>query len=193
MVKELIENSIDAGSRRVVVEVGKGGRDYIRVTDDGCGISEADVEAAFEKHATSKITCIEDLAALKTLGFRGEALPSIAAVSRIKLSTRHESEGFGTYLRVEGGGKLKERRRITRTVGTTIEVKSLFYNLPARIGTIKSESTELRHIMEKVINYAIIYPEIKFELFHGEKEKPIISTLGNGKMLDAIVLSLIHI
>jgi len=104
VVKELVENSIDAGCRRVVVEVGKGGRDYIRVTDDGCGISEEDVEAAFEKHATSKITRIEDLAALQTLGFRGEALPSIAAVSRIELSTRHESEGFGTYLRVEGGG-----------------------------------------------------------------------------------------
>jgi len=187
VVKELIENSIDAGSRRVVVEVGKGGRDYIRVTDDGCGISEEDVEAAFEKHATSKITHIEDLAALQTLGFRGEALPSIAAVSRIEMSTRHESEDFGTYLRVEGGGELKERRRITRAVGTTIEVKSLFYNLPARIGTIKSESAELRHIMDVCINYVVIYPEIKFELFHDEKEKPIMSTLGNGEMLDAIV------
>lgn len=187
VVKELVENSIDAGCRRVVVEVGKGGREYIRVTDDGCGISEEDVEAAFEKHATSKITRIEDLAALQTLGFRGEALPSIAAVSRIELSTRHESEGFGTYLRVEGGVELKERRRITRAVGTTIEIKSLFYNLPARIGTIKSESTELRHIIDVCINYVVIYPEIKFELFHDEMENPIMSTLGNGEMLDAIV------
>lgn len=186
VVKELIENSIDAGSRHVVVEVGNGGMDYIKITDDGSGISEEDVEAAFEKHATSKITSIEDLASLQTLGFRGEALPSIAAVSRIELSTRHRSEDFGTYQKIEGG-VIKERRKITRANGTTIEVKNLFYNLPARIGTIKSQSTELRHIMEKVINYAIIYPEIKFELFHGEKEKPIISTLGNGKMLDAIV------
>jgi len=186
VVKELIENSIDAGSRRVVVEVGNGGRDYIRVTDDGCGISEEDVEAAFVKHATSKIKSIEDLASLQTLGFRGEALPSIAAVSRIEISTRYRSEDFGTYLRVEGG-RIKERRRITRAVGTIIAVESLFYNLPARIGTIKSQSTELRHIMDVFINYAVIYPEIKYELFHDEKEKPIISTLGNGKMLDAIV------
>ena len=186
VVKELIENSIDAGSRHVVVEVGNGGMDYIKVTDDGCGISEEDVEAAFEKHATSKITSIEDLASLQTLGFRGEALPSIAAVSRVELSTRHRSEDFGTYQKVEGG-VIKERRRITRANGTTIEVKNLFYNLPARIGTIKSQSTELRHIMERVINYAVIYPEVKFELYHDGKEKPIISTLGNGKMLDAIV------
>ena len=186
VVKELIENSIDAGSRHVVMEVGNGGRDYIKVTDDGCGISEEDVEVAFEKHATGKIKSIEDLASLQTLGFRGEALPSIAAVSRIEISTRHRSEDFGTYLKVEGGA-IKERRRITRAVGTTIEIKSLFYNLPARIGTIKSQSTELRHIIDVFINYAVIYPEIKFELFHDEKEKPMITTIGNGKMLDAIV------
>jgi DNA mismatch repair protein MutL len=184
VVKELIENSIDAGSRHVVVAVGNGGRDYIRITDDGGGISEEDVEAAFEKHATSKIRGIEDFSSLQTLGFRGEALPSIAAVSRIELSTRHESEEFGSSMSVEGG-VIKERRRITRAVGTTIEVKSLFYNLPARIGTIKSQSTELRHIMAVCVNYAVIYPEIKFELFHDEK--PIIRTIGNGKMLDAIV------
>jgi len=186
VVKELIENSIDAGSRHVVVEVGNGGRDYIRITDDGYGIGEEDVEAAFEKHATSKIKSIEDLAALQTLGFRGEALPSIASVSRIELSTRYKNEDFGTYLKIEGG-VIKERKRITRAVGTIIEVKSLFYNLPARIGTIKSQSTELRHIMERVINYAVIYPAIKIEFFHDEKEKPIISTLGTGKGLDAIV------
>ncbi|MHC1611269.1 MAG: DNA mismatch repair endonuclease MutL [Candidatus Methanospirareceae archaeon] len=184
VVKELIENSIDAGSTHVIVEVGDGGRDYIRITDDGCGISEEDTEVAFEKHATSKIKKIGDLTSLKTLGFRGEALPSIAAVSRVELSTRHESEDFGTYLRVEGG-VIKERRRISRGIGTTVEVKSLFYNLPARIGTLKSSSTELRHIVDLCINYAVIYPEIKFELVHDEN--PIMSTLGTGKMLDAIV------
>jgi len=184
VVKELIENSIDAGSSHVIVEVGNGGRDYIRITDDGCGISEEDIVVAFEKHATSKIKKIDDLTALRTLGFRGEALPSIAAVSRIELSTRHESEDFGTYLKVEGG-VVKERRRITRGGGTTVEVKSLFYNLPARIGTLKSKSTELRHIVEVCINYAVIYLEIKFELVH--EENPIIRTVGTGKMLDAIV------
>ncbi|MFZ2070319.1 MAG: DNA mismatch repair endonuclease MutL [Halobacteriota archaeon] len=186
VVKELIENAIDAGSRHVVVEVGNGGRDYIRVTDDGCGIRESDVEVAFEKHATSKIRCIEDLSSLYTLGFRGEALPSIAAVSRVGMSTRHESEDSGNYLSVEAGA-IKDRRRITRVVGTTVEVKSLFYNLPARIGTIKSKSIELRHIMDVFINYAVSYPEIKFELFYDDKEKPVLSTSGNGKMLDAIV------
>ncbi|MEA2075288.1 MAG: DNA mismatch repair endonuclease MutL [Euryarchaeota archaeon] len=184
VVKELIENSIDAGSSRMVVEVGNGGRDYIRITDDGCGISEGDVAVAFEKHATSKIKSIEDLTSLRTLGFRGEALPSIAAVSRIELSTRHESEDFGTYLKVEGG-EIKERRRITRGIGTTVEVKSLFYNLPARIGTLKSKSTELRHIVDVCINYAVIYPEIKIGLVH--EDSPIMSTVGTGRMLDAIV------
>jgi DNA mismatch repair protein MutL len=184
VVKELIENSIDAGSSRVVVEVGNGGRDYIRVTDDGYGLSEDDVTVAFEKHATSKIKLIEDLTALKTLGFRGEALPSIAAVSRIALSTRHAHEDFGTHLTL-AGGVLKDQMRITRGIGTTLEVKSLFYNLPARIGTLKSKTTELRHIVEICINYAVIYPEIKFELIHDGN--PVISTVGTGHMLDAIV------
>ncbi|HUV02429.1 MAG TPA: DNA mismatch repair endonuclease MutL [Desulfobacteria bacterium] len=184
VVKELIENSIDAGSSRVVVEVGNGGRDYIRVTDDGYGLSEDDVAVAFEKHATSKIKLIEDLTALKTLGFRGEALPSIAAVSRIALSTRHAHEDFGTHLTLEGG-VLKDQTRITRGIGTTLEVKSLFYNLPARIGTLKSKTTELRHIVEICINYAVIYPEIKFELIHDGNQ--VISTVGTGNMLDAIV------
>jgi DNA mismatch repair protein MutL len=184
VVKELIENSIDAGSSHVVVEVGNGGRDYIRVTDDGYGLSEDDVAVAFEKHATSKIKLIEDLTALKTLGFRGEALPSIAAVARIALSTRHEHEDFGTHLTLEGG-VLKDQNRITRGVGTTIEVKSLFYNLPARIGTLKSKTTELRHIVEICTNYAVIYPGIKFELIHDGN--PVIRTVGTGNMLDAIV------
>lgn len=184
VVKELVENSIDAGSRHVVIEAGNGGQDYIRVTDDGSGISEEDVELAFEKHATSKIRSIEDLSRSQTLGFRGEALPSIAAVSRVELSTRYKDEDFGTYVKLEGG-VIKDRRRITRVVGTTVEVKSLFYNLPARIGTIKSKATELRHIVEVCSTYAISYPEIKFELLHDGLR--IFSTLGNGRMLDAIV------
>ena len=189
VVKELIENSLDAGCRHVIVELGNSGRDYIRVTDDGCGISSEDVEVAFQKHATSKIKKIEDLLTLKTLGFRGEALPSIAAVSRMAVSTRHKDEDFGTYLSIDGG-KIKERRRITRSIGTTIEVKSLFYNLPARIGMIKSRSTELRHIMDVFMIYALIYPEIKFELFHDGRL--ILSTSGNGKMLDTIVKTFGH-
>lgn len=184
VVKELLENAIDAGSSRVVVDVGDGGRAYLRVTDDGCGISEEDVEIAFAKHATSKIRQIADLARLHTLGFRGEALPSIAAVSRLTLSTRHESEDYGTFLALEAGS-VKERRRITRVQGTSIEVQSLFYNLPGRIGTLKSKATELRHIVEVCIHYAVIYPELKLELSH--EQTPILTTLGSGNMLDAIV------
>ncbi|MBN1456061.1 MAG: DNA mismatch repair endonuclease MutL [Methanomicrobia archaeon] len=184
VVKELIENSIDAGSSHIRVELSNGGRAFIRVTDDGCGISEDDLEVAFAKHATSKIKQLEDLLSLHTLGFRGEALPSIAAVSRVSVSTRHVREAFGTQLTIEGGA-VKERRRVTRGVGTSIEVKSLFYNLPARIGTLKSRSTELRHVVDVCINYAVIYPKIKFELIHDTT--PILTTLGTGSMLDAIV------
>ncbi|MHC1635594.1 MAG: DNA mismatch repair endonuclease MutL [Candidatus Methanospirareceae archaeon] len=184
VLKELVENSIDAGGRRIIVEIGKGGKDYIRVTDDGCGISEEDVELAFKKHATSKIRRIEDLMKLQTLGFRGEALPSIAAVARVEMSTRHVEEDFGTYLRIEGG-KIKERRRITRNVGTTVEVKSLFYNLPARMAAMGSKSTEFRHIMDVFVSYAIIYPEIKFEIFHDGKL--VMRTLGNGSMRDVLL------
>lgn len=184
VVKELLENAIDAGSSHVVVEVGNGGRAYLRVTDDGCGISEEDVEFAFAKHATSKIRQIDDLARLHTLGFRGEALPSIAAVSRLTLSTRHESEDYGTFLALEAG-VVKDRRRITRVRGTSIEVKNLFYNLPGRIGTLKSKATELRHIVEVCIHYAVIYPELKVELIH--EQTPVLRTVGSGNMLDAIV------
>lgn len=184
VVKELLENSVDVGSKRIVVEVTNGGRSSIKVTDNGCGISEEDVELAFQKHATSKIRKIEDLTKIKSLGFRGEALPSIAAVSRVEISTRDENEDFGSYLSIEGG-EIKEKRRITRSVGTTIEVKSLFYNLPARIATISSKSTEFRHIIDVFTSYAIIHPNIKFELFHDGKL--VTKTLATGKMKDSLV------
>ncbi|MDF2956853.1 MAG: DNA mismatch repair ATPase MutL [Candidatus Alkanophagales archaeon MCA70_species_1] len=184
VVKELIENSIDACSRRIRIEVENGGKSLIRVTDDGVGIRSDDVELAFERHATSKIRKIEDLDGLQTLGFRGEALPSIAAVSRVELRTRHESEPFGTYLRVEGG-KIRERRKISWGSGTSITVRSLFYNVPARLKSMKSVATELRNIIDIVTSYAIINPEIKFELFHDGKLS--LKTLGSGKMLDVIV------
>ncbi|MHC1579620.1 MAG: DNA mismatch repair endonuclease MutL [Candidatus Alkanophagales archaeon] len=184
VVKELIENSIDAGSRRIRVEVENGGKSLIRVTDDGVGIRSDDVELAFERHATSKIRRIEDLEGLQTLGFRGEALPSIAAVSRVELRTRHESEPFGTYLRVEGG-RIRERRRISWGGGTSVTVRSLFYNVPARLKSMKSVATELRNIIDVVTSYAIINPEIRFELFHDGKLS--LRTPGSGRMLDAIV------
>jgi len=184
VVKELIENSIDADSRRIRVEVENGGKTLIRVTDDGVGIKSDDVELAFERHATSKIRKIEDLEDLRTLGFRGEALPSIAAVARVELRTRHESEAFGTYLRVEGG-RIKEHRRISWGGGTSVTVRGLFFNVPARLKSMKSVTTELRNIIDVVTNYAIINPKIKFELFHDGKLS--LKTLGSGKMFDIIV------
>ena len=184
VVKELIENSIDACCKRVVVEIGKGGKDFIRVSDDGHGILADDVELAFVRHATSKIRRIEDLSSLRTLGFRGEALPSIAAVSTVEMRTRHESESFGTYLRVEGG-VVKEKRRISRGVGTTVDVKRIFYNMPARAATLKSRIVEFRHILNVFTRLALIHSDVKFELFHDGKI--VASTPGNGKMLDAVV------
>jgi len=184
VVKELIENSIDACCKRVVVEIGKGGKDFIRVSDDGHGILADDVELAFVRHATSKIRRIEDLSSLRTLGFRGEALPSIAAVSTVEMRTRHESESFGTYLRVEGG-VVKEKRQISRGVGTTVDVKRIFYNMPARAATLKSRIVEFRHILNVFTRLALIHSDVKFELFHDGKI--IASTPGNGKMLDAVV------
>ena len=184
VVKELIENAIDACCKRVTVEVVNGGKDFIRVSDNGKGIPAEDVELAFVRHATSKIRRIEDLSSLRTLGFRGEALPSIAAVSTVEMRTRHESESFGTYLRVESA-VVKEKRRISRGIGTTVDVKRIFYNMPARKKTLKSRIVEFRHILNVFTRLALIHSDVKFELFHDGKL--VASTPGNGKMLDAIV------
>ncbi len=183
VVKELIENSIDAESRHITIELKDGGKSYIRVDDDGTGIRGGEVELAFEKHSTSKIRSIEDLDRLKTLGFRGGALTSIAAVSRVKITTRHIDEDYGSFLRIDG--KIRRKGRISRGVGTSVEVEDLFYNLPARLKSMKSKNTELRNIIDIVTKYAIIYPEIRFELFHDGKR--ILNTTGSGRMLDVIV------
>ena len=163
IVKELLENSIDAGAGRIEVAVEAGGKRLIRVTDDGCGMTHDDALLAFERHATSKIRSAEDLFAIISLGFRGEALPSIAAVSRLLLETRHASESAGTRLEI-AGGRLRDVKEIAWSGGTRIEVRDVFFNTPARRKFLKSESTELGHIASLLTHYALAHPEKSFRL-----------------------------
>ena len=163
VVKELVENSLDADATRVEVAVEAGGKRLVCVVDDGCGLSHDDALLAFERHATSKIRSAEDLFEIATLGFRGEALPSIAAVSRLVLETRHASEAAGT--RVEfAGGKLRDVKEVAWQGGTRIEVRDLFFNTPARRKFLKSESTELGHAATLLTHYALAHPQRSFRL-----------------------------
>ena len=163
VVKELLENALDAGAGRVEIHVEAGGKRLVRMEDDGCGMSRDDALLAFERHATSKIHSAEDLIEISTLGFRGEALPSIASVSRVLLETRHASESAGTQLEI-AGGRMREVKETGRPAGTHIEVRDLFYNTPARRKFLKSESTELSHIAALVMHYALAHPDKSFRL-----------------------------
>src|SRR5580700_2472550 len=163
IVKELLENSIDAGAARLEVNVEAGGRRLIRVADDGCGMDRDDALQAFERHATSKIRQADDLLDLATLGFRGEALPSIAAVARVVLETRDASSNAGTRVEI-AGGKLRDVSELAWPGGTRIEVRDLFFNTPARRKFLKSESTELGHIASLVMHYGLAHPEKGFRL-----------------------------
>jgi DNA mismatch repair protein MutL len=163
VVKELLENSLDAGAGRVEISVEGGGKRLIRIVDDGQGMTHDDALLAFERHATSKIRSAEDLFEISTLGFRGEALPSIAAVSRLVLETRHASENTGTRVEI-AGGKLRDVKEAAWPQGTSIEVRDLFYITPARRKFLKSESTELGHIATLVTHYALAHPNKSFRL-----------------------------
>lgn len=184
VVKELIENSIDANSTKITIELRQGGKDLIKVIDDGVGMEREDLRLAVSRHATSKIETIDDLSQLKTMGFRGEALASIAAVSRLKIETNTDTVLTGNYLEVEGG-VIKEIKEIGRARGTTVSVISLFYNLPVRRGFLKSDSYELKLILETIKSYAIAYPSIHFvvrsegrELLVAPKSNSIKERLG---------------
>jgi DNA mismatch repair protein MutL len=183
-VKELVENSIDAGARNVRVEVERGGRQLLRVSDDGCGVPAADVELAFQRHSTSKLFDAEDLNRITTLGFRGEALASIAAVSRLTFVTRAVGEETGTLLRLEGG-RVVTRRPTGRPQGTSVAVEELFYNVPARRKFLRSEATERRHIDAFVTRYAMAYPHLHWALVHEGRE--VFLTPGNGDLREALV------
>jgi len=169
VVKELVENSLDAGASEVRVELLGGGKRLIRVQDDGAGMTREDAELCFERHSTSKLRTEEDLERISTLGFRGEALASISAVSQITLETSDGREGKGCRVERKGG----ETTAVTDIAfprGTMIEVRDIFYNLPARRKFLRSEQSELGHIVRYLSAVALAYPEVRFSLFHGRRE-----------------------
>ena len=163
VVKEMLENALDAGAMRIKISVEAGGKKLIQITDNGCGMVRDDAMLAFERHATSKIKNAEDLLSVGTLGFRGEALPSIASVSRLRLETRAEEEAAGTVVEINGG-KIARVEEAGLPLGTSITVRDLFFNTPARKKFLKAESTELSHIASLVTQYALAHPEKHFEL-----------------------------
>lgn len=163
VVKELVENSIDAGARRVTVEFSRGGARFLRVSDDGCGMDREDALLSLERHATSKIRSAGDLASVATMGFRGEALPSIASVSRFRMSTRPHESGSGTEILV-AGGKIESVSEWGGAPGTAVEVEALFYNIPARKKFLRGEETESAHIVHQMQSLAVAHPGVGMTL-----------------------------
>ncbi|MFN4293966.1 MAG: DNA mismatch repair endonuclease MutL [Thermoflexales bacterium] len=184
VVKELVENAIDAGATDIRIECAEGGKRLIRVSDNGGGIPSAEAPLAFAHHATSKLARAEDLAEIRTLGFRGEALASIAAVGQVTCATRHADEASGTLLRFDGG-RLIGQERIGRTPGTTMTVEHLFARMPARLKFLKSTQTERGHIDGMVTRYALAYPHIRFTLVHDGRVS--FQSLGAGNLRDVLV------
>ena len=174
VVKELLENSLDAGANRVRIQVEAGGKKLIHITDNGCGMVRDDALLAFERHATSKLKSAEDLLSVATLGFRGEALPSIASVSRLRLETRAPEESSGTVIEINGG-KILKVEEAGLPVGTSVTVRDLFFNTPARKKFLKAESTELSHIASLVTHYALAHPDKHFEL-HSSANAMLVAT-----------------
>lgn len=183
VVKELMENAIDAGATTVTVEIQRGGMGYIRVTDNGCGMEPEDAETAFLRHATSKIQNAFDLEAIGTLGFRGEALAAIAAVSQVEVMTRHVGSDFGTGLTLEGG-KVVEREVVGCPEGTTMIVRSLFYNTPARLKFMKRDTAEGAAVYAVVQHVALSHPEVSFRFLREGKEE--LLTPGDGVLRSAV-------
>lgn len=161
VLKELVENAIDAGATQIRVEVEEAGRALLRVSDNGCGMSPMDARMAFERHATSKIASVEDLFSLHSMGFRGEALASIASVAQVELLTRRDSDEMGTLLCINGSEVVSSKPTVA-PVGSTFTVRNLFFNVPARRRFLKTNATELRHLQEQFERIALIYPSISF-------------------------------
>jgi DNA mismatch repair protein MutL len=170
VVKELLENSVDAGATRVVLMVKDAGRTLIQVTDDGKGMSPGDARMSFERHATSKIRQADDLGAVRTKGFRGEALASIAAIAQVELRTREHDQELGTRVLIEGS-RVRVQEPMAGAPGTTIAVRSLFYNVPARRQFLKSDGVELKHIHDEFQRVALAHPDIAFQLISNEQEE----------------------
>ncbi|GIW09146.1 MAG: hypothetical protein KatS3mg061_0203 [Dehalococcoidia bacterium] len=182
VVKELVENALDAGARTISVELRAGGAQLIRVTDDGCGIPEAEIELAFERHATSKLTSFDDLERVATLGFRGEALPSIRAVAEVSIISRPLTQEFAAYRRWERG-QLVERGRRSAAPGTQLTVRQLFADLPARRQQLRSPASEAAHCAQVVSHYALARPEVRFTLT--VDGRTTLRTPGSGVLDDA--------
>jgi DNA mismatch repair protein MutL len=197
VIKELMENSVDAGGKNIRVIIKDSGKTLIQVIDDGTGMSETDARLAFERHATSKITTAQDLFAITTKGFRGEALASIAAVSMVELKTRRETDEAGTLI-VISGSKVETQEICSCPAGSSFSVKSLFFNIPARRKFLKSDNTELRHIINEFQKVVLAHPAIKFSLHHNDSEifnlpatnlrQRIISVFGKHISQDLITL-----
>src|SRR5580704_11609439 len=169
VVKELLENSLDAGASDFRLDIEAGGRKLIRLADDGTGMMRDDALLAFERHATSKLSDVQDLLSISTLGFRGEALPSIASVSRLVFETRAREERVGTVVEI-AGGKMLRVEEIAQQGGTTITVRDLFFNVPARKKFLRSEQTEIAHIASLVTHYSLAHPAKSFTLRHNNAE-----------------------
>ncbi len=184
VVKELIENSIDAGAREIKVEIRNGGQRLIRVADDGAGIPANEVQTAFARHATSKLNSVDDLFNIRTLGFRGEALPSIAAVARVTMITRARDENTGTQIRVDGG-KIIEQRAHGAPAGTMVIVEDLFRHVPARLKFLKTPATEAGHIADLVHAYALAFPALRFALVNDDRL--VFQSPGTGDLFDVLV------
>lgn len=183
VVKELVENAIDAGASAVVVEIKEGGISYMRIADNGCGISREDVPAAFLRHSTSKIRTVDDLVHIGSLGFRGEALSSIAAVSQVELVTKTADQTFGTRYRI-AGGKEEGIEDAGAKDGTTFIIRQLFYNTPARRKFLKTPMTEASHVGDLMTRMALSHPEVSFQFINNGQTK--LHTAGNGKLRDVI-------
>ncbi len=184
VVKELVENSLDAGATQITVSIEQGGKELIKVTDNGCGMTREDAILSLQRHATSKIRSASDLKAIRTLGFRGEALPSIASISILEMITKHESQPAGTRLEVEAGS-ITNLESVGAPQGTTIIVRKLFFNTPARLKFLKSAQTEFSHIAEYVGWFALAWPTVSFRLLHGGRE--VLSSPATGQRLNSIV------
>lgn len=182
-VKELVENAVDAGASSIEVEIADGGMTYIRVTDDGCGMTEEDAKLSVIRHATSKISSVDNIYHIASLGFRGEALPSIASVSRATITTRRHEDVEGTALEMTGG-EIMEVKPAGAPAGTTVEVRDLFYNVPARKKFLKSERTESSRINSMVGKLSLANPDIAFRLINNGRT--VIETPGNGRLVDVI-------
>ncbi|SHM16422.1 DNA mismatch repair endonuclease MutL [Halanaerobium congolense] len=183
IVKELIENSIDAGAKNIEIRIEDGGRELIKVKDDGHGILADDIESAFNRYATSKIEDIDDLYSLYSLGFRGEALASIVSVAEIEMISRHQDSDQAVKIKLKGG-EIIDKKPVGSTIGTEITVRDLFYNTPARYKYLKTTTTEFSHISKIVSAEATANSDLSFKLFHDGRQ--ILSTPGNGKLKDTI-------